>query len=162
MKTKVCKTCNIEKSVSEYHVAAKPGKRGSDEYIRNTLVYKAHCKECLRNLQREKYHKLDENAKKERRRNNRCNNFKYRQEYRLKSRFGLTTEEFSDMIREQNNKCKICECEMNPPQVDHDHSTGKVRYLLCRNCNTSLGLLKEDTKVLYKMISYINDYLPKN
>ena len=117
------------------------------------------CKECYRKIEKEKYQKLDENEKKKRRQNNICNNFEYRQAYRLKTRFGLTTEEFSAMILKQNNKCKICECEMDTPQVDHNHSTGKIRALLCRSCNTSLGLLKEDPKVLYSMISYINDYL---
>ena len=48
---------------------------------------------------------------------------------------------------------------MVPPQGDHNHTTGKVRALLCRSCNTSLGLLREDSKILYNMISYINDNL---
>jgi hypothetical protein len=159
METKICKTCNIEKSINEYHIAAKPGTVGTDGYTRHSIVYKAHCKECIRSIQKEKYHKLNENIKKERRKNNSCNNFEYRQSYRLKTRFGLTTEEFSDMIKKQNNKCKICECEMNPPQVDHNHITGKIRSLLCRGCNTSLGLLREDPQILRNMISYIHDNL---
>ena len=81
----------------------------------------------------------------------------YSQAYNLKTRFGLTTEQFSAMIVEQNNRCKICGCDMVEPQVDHNHTTGKVRSLLCRPCNTSLGMLKENTETLYNMISYINN-----
>jgi len=157
--TKVCKICLLEKSISEFHIAKKPGNIGADGYMRKTLCYKTSCKECLRKEQREKYHKLTLEQRKERRKNNSCNTVEYRKKYKLKTHYGLTTEEFSDMIKKQNNKCKICQYEMNTPQVDHNHTTGKVRALLCRNCNTSLGLLKEDTKVLYNMISYINDYL---
>ena len=157
--SKICKSCSVEKSVSEFHIAKKPGTIGSDGYMRKTICYKSYCKECLRKIQRERYHKLDDEKKRQRRQNNSCNNFEYRQSYRLKTHFGLTTEEFSAMIEQQNNKCKICECYMVPPQVDHNHTTGKVRALLCRSCNTSLGLLKEDSKILYNMISYINDYL---
>jgi NAD+--asparagine ADP-ribosyltransferase len=158
-KSKICKNCFIEKPISEFHVAQKPGKIGSDGYIRKTVCYKSSCKECLRKKQKEKYHNLTLDQQKKLRENNSCNNSDYRKKYKLKTNYGLTIEEFSDMIKYQNNKCKICECEMNSPQIDHNHATNEVRALLCRNCNTSLGLLKEDTKVLYNMISYINDYL---
>ena len=157
--TKVCKTCSIEKPVSEFHVAQKPGKTGSDGYVRKTICYKSSCKECYKEIQRKKYHDLTIDQQRNRRKNNSCNNPEYRKKYKLKSNYGLTVEDFSAMLLEQNNKCKICECEMDSPQVDHNHTTNKVRALLCRNCNTSLGLLKEDTKVLHNMISYIHDHL---
>lgn len=41
--------------------------------------------------------------------------------------------------------------------VDHNHNTGTVRGLLCHNCNSSLGLLKENVSILEKMIKYIED-----
>jgi hypothetical protein len=156
---KICNSCKVEKSLTEFHIAQKPGKVGTDGYVRKTICYKSKCKDCLRKEQRQKYHELKDDVKVQRRKNNRCNTFEWRQQYRLKNRFGLTTEEFSAMVLEQNNKCKICECEMDTPQIDHNHTTGKVRSLLCRSCNTSLGLVKEDTKILYNMISYINAYL---
>ena len=158
-KNKICKGCSIEKPLDNFPIAGRAGASSGNGYIRTMNTYKSRCNECYKKQEREKYHKLDENEKKQRRQNNSCNNFEYRQSYRLKTHFGLTTEEFSAMIEKQNNKCKICECYMVPPQVDHNHTTGKVRALLCRSCNTSLGLLKEDSKILYNMISYINDYL---
>lgn len=146
---KICNKCLIEKPFSNFHIA-KQGK--------SSPVLKSFCKECMREYQREKYQLLNTTEKRKRREKNPCNTFEWRQQYRLKNRFGLTTEEFSAMVLEQNNKCKICECEMDTPQIDHNHTTGKVRSLLCRPCNTSLGLVKEDTKILYNMISYINAY----
>jgi Recombination endonuclease VII len=158
--TKICKVCLIEKSVLEFHIARKPGTMNSNGYLSKVVCYKSSCKECLREQQRKKYHSLTLEEQRKLRKNNSCNNPDYRKKYKLKNYYGLTTEEFSSMVLEQNNKCKICECEMKSTQIDHNHSTGKVRGLLCRNCNTSLGLLKENTKVLYNMISYINnDYI---
>ena len=147
---KKCKACSIEKPIEEYHISHQ-GKTGP--------IYKSKCKICIREYHREEYHNLTDVKKRERRNKNTCNNAEYRQSYRLKSRYGLTTEDFSAMIVEQQNKCKICKCDMDPPQVDHSHNTGKVRALLCRPCNTSLGLLKENPQTLRNMITYINDYL---
>lgn len=161
-KIKKCRDCSIEKSIDNFHIAGRAGTTAGNGYIRTVDTYKSICKECYRKREKEKYHKLDEDQKNKRRQNNSCNNFEYRQAYRLKSRFGLTTEEFSAMILKQQNKCKICECDMETPQVDHNHDTGEVRALLCRACNTSLGLLKENPQTLHNMITYINDYLPKN
>lgn len=52
-----------------------------------------------------------------------------------------------------NKKTKICRLA-----VDHCHKTGKIRQLLCANCNKTLGLIKEDTDVLKKMIDYIGKH----
>jgi len=69
---------------------------------------------------------------------------------------------FSELLLKQNNVCAICS---NPEtskryrslSVDHDHSTGKIRGLLCSNCNRALGLLKDDILVLKKAIDYLNE-----
>lgn len=149
--SKVCKGCSIEKSIDEYYIQ-REGKTGP--------IYFSRCKSCNLIQNKKNYHKLSENQKKTRREKNPCNTFEWRQQYRLKTRFGLTMEDFSAMVIKQNNKCKICECEMDIPQIDHNHITGKVRHLLCKPCNTSLGLLKENINTLHNMISYIkNDNL---
>jgi hypothetical protein len=159
MNTKICKICKIEKPLSEYSIAQKAGTIGTDGYIRNTTTYKTSCKKCYSKNSLKKYHKLSPEEKRKKASKNSCNNYEYRKQYRLKKRYGLTTEEFSAMVLSQNNKCKICGVEMSSPQVDHNHLTGEVRSLLCRPCNTSLGLLKEDPQILRNMISYIYDNL---
>jgi hypothetical protein len=140
MDKKQCRVCLIVKSIDNFYVKRK-GKRGQN-------LYASRCKECHGKIHREKYYSESPDQKKRRQ--------ELAKKSHLSRKFGLTINEFSAMILEQNNKCKICECEMKQPQVDHNHSTGKVRSLLCKPCNMSLGLLKEDTKVLYNMISYIN------
>lgn len=88
-------------------------------------------------------------------------------EYRLKKRlwnitdrYGVTYEEYMSMTEKQNNLCAVCgEPENNGRRkrlsVDHCHSMGHVRGLLCSNCNTALGLLKEDPIRIKKLLEYL-------
>ena len=74
----------------------------------------------------------------------------------LKRMYGITLEQFQEIIIKQNNKCAICNKKFNTsslnskPHVDHNHATGKIRDLLCGNCNNGLGLF-------YDNIIYINN-----
>ena len=80
-------------------------------------------------------------------------------EYRLKSKYGITLTENNVLLQKQNNKCKICLVEFSnvTPNVDHCHTTNKVRGLLCRACNTGLGQFKDNTKLLTKAINYLQE-----
>jgi hypothetical protein len=66
------------------------------------------------------------------------------------------------MLKKQNNKCYICNRpdseQTRSLHIDHDHKTGKVRALLCHHCNTTIGSLKENTKVLKNIINYLKEY----
>lgn len=78
----------------------------------------------------------------------------------LKS-YGLTIEEFESMVKAQNNKCAICGSSnwgKQSPSIDHDHSTGKVRGLLCNRCNRTLGFVEESIPLLIKMAKYLKKY----
>lgn len=72
--------------------------------------------------------------------------------------FGIDREYYRTLLAEQNSECAICAdsfTEENFPQIDHDHSTGKVRGLLCRTCNMGLGMFKDDTDKLSQAIKYL-------
>ena len=78
----------------------------------------------------------------------------------LKQRFGMTLEDYDRMLMEQNGKCFICdvhhtEAVRGKLNVDHCHTSGKVRGLLCFNCNTALGKFKDDIELLEKAIAYL-------
>jgi len=74
-------------------------------------------------------------------------------------RFNITIEEYDILYEKQKGLCAICEepeKENNKRlAVDHNHDTGKVRGLLCRACNTSIGLLKEKQELFEKAIKYL-------
>lgn len=79
----------------------------------------------------------------------------------LTRKYGITTDDYNRMVENQNNKCKIC--GTNEPRgiggwkVDHCHTTGKVRGLLCNNCNVGLGYFQDNIEYLEAAIQYLVD-----
>lgn len=77
----------------------------------------------------------------------------------------MTPDDYYKMYEEQGGVCKICSLPETKGRgaknkrlaVDHDHKTGKVRGLLCGNCNTGIGLLKDDWKILTLAIIYLQE-----
>ena len=65
------------------------------------------------------------------------------------------------MLKQQNYCCDICNKHENNFKfglyVDHDHSTGRVRGLLCHNCNSVIGRFKDDIKLIEKAINYLKN-----
>jgi hypothetical protein len=74
--------------------------------------------------------------------------------YHLARRYGITAEEADVMSAEQGGLCAICR-DAPAAHVDHDHDTGRVRQLLCFNCNGGLGQLKDDPTVLRAAARYV-------
>ena len=72
----------------------------------------------------------------------------------------FTSIDFDRMFRLQKGICKICGEHQSKLKitlhVDHDHKTGKVRGLLCGNCNSGIGLLHDDNQLLYRAYEYIS------
>ncbi len=77
----------------------------------------------------------------------------------LKRKYGLTVEQYDEMLEGQGGGCAICG---RPPRddialhVDHDHETGVIRGLLCFTCNNALGDLNDDPERLYKAATYLD------
>lgn len=83
-------------------------------------------------------------------------------------KYGITLEQYHQMLEDQNYSCKICGLKESTYRkrlsIDHDHaccpgvkSCGKcIRGLLCHQCNAGLGSAKDDVKILQKMIEYLN------
>lgn len=78
----------------------------------------------------------------------------------LKRKFGITVSEYQEMFDVQNGKCAICGKDDNGKSlsVDHNHNTGKVRGLLCRKCNTGIGLFNDNISLIYKAVRYLEDH----
>lgn len=92
------------------------------------------------------------------------NNKEYRQiislRSHLKRKYGLTIEQYEFLVEKQNGVCAICKKEdtIGRLSVDHCHKTGKIRGLLCRNCNSMLGLAKESSILLRAGIDYLKSF----
>lgn len=80
----------------------------------------------------------------------------YHKDRKLERKFNLTRSAFDKLVESQNGACAICRQEVDNLHVDHDHSTGAVRGLLCINCNFALGFFKDDLVVMRQALSYLN------
>lgn len=77
-----------------------------------------------------------------------------RRGYLMKLRYGITEEEMKALLFAQGGLCAICG-SAKAAHVDHDHSSGDVRGVLCFNCNGGLGRFQDDPGVLEAAIAYL-------
>ena len=124
-----CSKCKLEKDVKEF---AKGDRKDGTNY---------YCKVC---------NKIYRDSRK-----------KEIREYQLQYKFGITLEEYEILATQQSNKCAICSQECPSGRnlaVDHCHTTGKVRALLCIHCNQALGGFKDSLDLLEKAKEYLKKY----
>lgn len=79
-------------------------------------------------------------------------------ESKLKHKYHLTLEGYYTLLEQQDGVCAICgkTCKTNERlSVDHNHSTGKVRGLLCRTCNLGIGHFQDSPEILSKALDYL-------
>lgn len=85
----------------------------------------------------------------------------------LLKRRGLSNEEYSDLLIKQNSACAICKSSFGHQTksgkkanlaIDHDHSTGLVRGLLCNKCNRALGYFQDDVEIIQRAIYYLLNF----
>lgn len=75
---------------------------------------------------------------------------------KIKHRYGLSRASYEALFESQDGLCATCLRLLEVPFVDHDHKTGAVRGLLCKACNTALGLVEDDRDTLLRMLDYLN------
>jgi len=81
---------------------------------------------------------------------------KIARKYELFSKYGITLSQYDEMFNKQNGRCAICGLTSKANlSVDHNHSTGTVRGLLCNNCNRGIGYLKDSIELLASANSYL-------
>lgn len=148
---KLCPTCKKEKTLDFYSVY-KIGKR------------KGHpagsCKECRSLLHKNRkrkdpsiYERIEWPSK-------------------LKRLYGITVDQYEAILKRQGGVCAICKSRssysrnyktVSPEKakfsVDHCHTTGKVRGLLCSKCNRALGLINDNIESVFRMADYLKKHL---
>lgn len=147
METKKCPKCLQDRLLTEYqkNKASKDG-------------LQFHCKSCRKTIDsRDKKRLYD----KERYHNNRDD---YLDQYYFRT-YGINLSDYNKLLQEQNNSCAICGCLCSSGKrlaVDHDHATGKVRGLLCGNCNLALGKFQDSISLLNTAIGYLTKHGSKS
>jgi len=128
-----CKTCNLANRAAKYRENPRPA-------IERALRWKRDNPERYRATQRE----YVESGKK---------SVSSRKSH-LKRKYGLTLEAFDALLASQGGGCAVCG-RADADNVDHDHITGRVRGILCFNCNVAIGHVAEDEDRLVALMTYL-------
>jgi len=147
METQTCKVCEEEKDITKYEWAAdRPNPRTT-------------CNAC-RSKNRE-FTPTQLKRKKEYQKEWFKENKTRLKFYYAERTYGLLPEHYKEMLASQNNSCAICNISFTERKehVDHDHTTGAVRALLCGNCNTGLGMFGEDIAALQNAVKYLENFV---
>lgn len=120
-------------------------------------------KDSKNEARRIKYH-TDENFRRmviERSKQYRIDHPTAKRSQDLFDKYGITLEDYDEMLKAQDGKCAICGCKSEDNgrygvlYVDHNHNNGKIRGLLCESCNLGLGIFKDDIGILNNAIKYL-------
>lgn len=140
---KTCVVCKQMKNLDEYHNLTKS--KDGKSY---------RCKSC------------DKAARARSRAKSPNTKLGYRRR-KLQLKYGITLEDYEQMLKEQNYRCAICKTD-NPAgrgviretkvsfAVDHCHTTMRVRGLLCNLCNRALGFFRDDPEIIRRAGEYLN------
>lgn len=142
----------------EYSVATQFRRKGT--LVENGLKKCSSCQEVKTINNYVHCHNAKDNYSQQ------CNEcHRYRRYIRL---YNLNLEDYNNMLKKQDYKCAICERTTNElikldPRVnhlaiDHCHKTGKIRKLLCAQCNTAIGRFRDDPEIIFKAYKYLKDF----
>jgi len=132
--------------------------KNRDKIIARTKKYNREHSEHRNKLGRERY-AINKNGRADYHREYRRKRFHIIREWNLRNSYGIGVKEYERILTSQSNKCAICDTPAPVSgrhfPVDHDHSTGKVRGILCHTCNHLLGYAKDSEKILLSAIRYL-------
>ena len=78
-------------------------------------------------------------------------------------RYGIDIDKYNEMFESQEGRCAICGIHQSELKVslcvDHNHSTGEIRGLLCKRCNSAIGLFDENSDSLGRAIEYLKQII---
>ena len=122
---KHCHRCDTTKPLTEFY--RRTYKRTGE------VKYQSKCKACQAE-ERRYYYKPHQDTRR-----------------KLK----ITDEEYATLMEKSQGGCEVCNTPLERVCIDHCHTTGRVRGVLCHNCNTALGLVGDNVATLTKLIQYL-------
>ncbi len=132
------------------YFTGEPCSRG---HVAERWVSTRTCVECGRMASR-KWRRAHPQTARSWERRWRANNQEYQVERDALRKYGLSAEDHKQMISQQRGRCLICR-EEKKLEIDHCHDTGKVRGLLCHNCNTGVGMLGDSVLTIIRAATYL-------
>lgn len=162
--TKECRTCKTQRPIDAYG----PDRRLFDGLSRE-------CRDC-RNIRLREWSraKVDQDPAFREKRSQYWQKFrqergdewarKRNREHKLQMHYGITVEQYDEMLARQGGRCAICRRTSAEAAdvrkeyglaVDHCHDTGRVRGLLCSSCNFGLGNFQDSADLLHEAVEYL-------
>lgn len=145
-----CTSCKKLKPIELFH------KKNGELTLSGEQKYRSHCIPCGREYSHSNWLKRKESGEHRR--------VSYK--YQLNKNYNLSVHQFNEMYRGQSGACLICGKTLENIfllvkgvrlAIDHCHKTGKVRGMLCNNCNSGIGKLNDDIEMLEKAIWYLKE-----
>lgn len=130
----ICYSCKQEKPLSDFW---------KDKTKR--LGVGSECKDC----HKQRKHLFRKENKEEMR--------AYYRRWHLQNKYGLTIDQYRDILNQQDGKCGACG-STHRLVIDHCHTTGTIRGILCDNCNKALGQVHDSTATLRGLIDWIEKH----
>jgi len=166
---KTCTKCGIEQDTKNFSkcITGKFGVRGDCKMCRKRYY---HLTENKRQLRVKKYREINKVKQREfylrhrehireKQKEYHKHNFLQIRNQMLKLTYGITQADYDILFRQQNEVCAICYKSVKGYlSIDHDHKTGKIRGLLCKQCNHGLGMFKDDKLILINAANYSKKY----
>lgn len=147
---------NREKIAARKKAAAVHKRPETQAYMR--AYYKAN-KERVDAANLARYYADREAISVQRKADRAANPVKHQNQRRLAA-YGISAEQYAEMVARQKGRCEVCDeaPDKGGLHVDHNHATGAVRGLLCVRCNTALGKLRDDPRILRAGANYLEKY----
>ena len=115
--SRACAKCAVVKQMSEFH-----------KQPRGPMGHHSWCRPCANAAQKASREKNGRPA--------------HRRKWNLSTRYGMTEQQVADLLASQGGLCAIC-AKPGPKHIDHSHTTGKVRGMLCHGCNIKLAAIEQ-------------------
>lgn len=139
--TRECKLCNKILPMINFPFDHPNHDTGEEGHRRH------HCQECISKKKSIRKRTPEQNLKQK--------------DKALKKNYNITIEQFNDMLKAQDEKCVTCSVDISRKghsNVDHCHSTQKVRGILCPNCNKALGMVGDSIAILQSLVAYLQKH----
>ena len=140
----VCTTCNQEKPRNCFYPRGKVGD------------IRSQCMVCTKATNKQ-WREQHPNFSTEWRRAHPIQ-YKLLRRNHLRRRYGMSLDDYDAMVTAQSNQCACCGQFMKTPCVDHDHTTGLVRALLCVGCNIRVGWYEQVETAKAGILTYLEQY----
>lgn len=141
---KTCTKCNETKLLEDF-----------SKLHLNKDGHHTQCKKCLQKYRTQHYFRSEDYRQKR---------IKKATVNSRKRKYGISEDQFQVLLESQNYCCAICSIHLDNSkfslrgQLDHCHKEGTIRGVLCGQCNTALGLFKDNKNILLEAISYLDRF----